>query len=89
MVDCGGVEGTNFFVRPISQHGALRRQLVVVDEASVEVCRLEACLGEPLPVITRSLLVRSSGFSGLCRVDGAEVGEMWYDGACNPGIGRY
>lgn len=89
MVDCGGVEGTNFFVRPISQHGALRRQLVVVDEASVEVCRLEACLGEPLPVITRSLLGRSSGFSGLYRVDGAEVGEMWYDGDCNPRIDRY
>ena len=89
VVDCGGVEGTNFFVRPISQHGALRRQLVVVDEASVEVCRLEACLGEPLPVITRSLLGRSSGFSGLCRVDGAEVGEMWYDGDCNPRIDRY
>ena len=89
-VDCGGLYGSNFVARSISQHGALRRQIIILDEDDVEICRVEACLGEPLPEIAWALLGPKEDIRGLFLVNGGDSADaLWYDGYLSPKKPRY
>ena len=85
-----GTYSPNFVARSIGQHGALRRQIIILDEDDVEVCRVEACLDMPLPEITWALLGPKENIRGLFLADEDDsAAALWYDGDLSPKKPRY
>ena len=90
QVECGGIDWANFVILPHYWHGAICRQMIVLDEKDIEVCCVEACLNEPLPEITWALLGPKENIRGLFLANGDDsAATLWYDGDLSPKKPRY